>query len=291
MSLLPDRLFSAEWVRDKRLRALGRHVQMLLIYLRHMCDRNGRFEFDPAEVHRAFYVSVEDNVSVRDVEAWLEILRSGGFIKSYVGVEGRRVGEMASEYWKQRLNFGKSHFDPEPVEGQLPLDAPPPPVPPPTRREEKRSEVNGSRKRSPAPIAPHTRTEKTLAKDSLSELTSKWPEHDVSACLKRAERYVIRERGEGAVVEAEWFSRFWMPNEPKNRARVERQVQLNEPSNFVEWFTGRYDNPPSKAWSDLTGEQRSYYLKQMGSVAVYNDRLDTCVQRMSNVTVVSGSAA
>ncbi len=282
MSFLADRIFCGEWVRDKRLRALGRHVQMLLLFLRSISDRYGRFEFDAKEVHRLLYASVEDNVSVRDVEAWLEILRLGGFIKSYVGVEGRRVGEIAQLFWRQKLNYGKSMFDPEPDEPGLPLEAGGPPRPPPTGREEKGSEVKVSRKRSPAPGAArtHTTTEKALAKDRLDELRSKWPWHDVPKSLRGAERYVRRERGDGAEVEYGWFNEFWMPREPKLRdlQALEGGPAVPEPKNFRMWFEARYEQQPGKPWAELSREQQAYYLKQMGSMAA---EVDTRCQGMS----------
>jgi hypothetical protein len=163
-----------------------------------------------------------------------------------------------------------------------------PPRPPPTRREEKRSEVNGSRKRSPAPGAPHTRTEKVLAKDRLEELAAKWPEHDVRKSLRGAEHYVRRERGEGAAVEFGWFNDFWMPNEPKSRGLVELEGArpLVEPVNFVAWFTAHYEEVPKKPWGELTREQQAYYLRLMGTLA-----LDTRTLDMSNSVETCGGAA
>lgn len=143
--ILPDRMFSAAWIRDVRLRRLAAQVQLLLIFLRSLCDRNGRFEFSPALIHMALYKSAEcGNVSVRDVEAWLETLRSGGFIKAYIGSDGRRVGEVASEYWRQRLNFGKAEFEPEPGQPELALVAAPPLFFEPKRSEAKRRDTSES---------------------------------------------------------------------------------------------------------------------------------------------------
>lgn len=149
--LFPDRMFLGEWLRDPRLRALGRHLQLLLMMLRHLSDRSGRFEYSPADLHRALYVSVEDNVSARDVEEWLEKLRSLGFIKSYTGSNGRRVGEISQDYWRQKLSFGKTVFEAEGDEPQLDLSDPPPKTGTRARRasgsEEKRSDL------APAPSA------------------------------------------------------------------------------------------------------------------------------------------
>lgn len=143
--IYPDRMFCGDWLRDPRLRALGRHLQLLLVMLRHLCDREGRFEYSPADVHRALYVSVEDNVSARDVEEWMERLRSLGFIKSYTGSNGRRVGEISRDYWRQKLTFGKSVYEPEADAPQLDLSVDPPPRPfssrARSRREEKRSDI------------------------------------------------------------------------------------------------------------------------------------------------------
>lgn len=140
--ILPDRTFCSDWIRDPRLRAQKAHVQLLLIFLRPLCDRYGRFEFNPALIHMALYASAQcTNVSAQDVEAWLEILRSGGFIRTYTGSDGRRVGEVAKEYWRQKLSFGKAVFETD--TGELPLaDPPEPPPPPPLPREVKRREEN-----------------------------------------------------------------------------------------------------------------------------------------------------
>lgn len=117
-------VFLAEWVHDTQLRRLPRYAQMLLIFLRSLCDRHGKFECDPKELHRLLYVGVEDNVSARDVATWLDILRAWGFIKSGSGVEGRQVGEISRRYWCQTPEAGE------------------PPPSPPLRSEEKSSEVN-----------------------------------------------------------------------------------------------------------------------------------------------------
>jgi hypothetical protein len=154
--ILPDRTFVSDWIRDPRLRAQKAHVQLLLIFLRPLCDRYGRFEFNPALIHMALYVSAQcTNVSAQDVEAWLEILRSGGFIRTYTGSDGRRVGEIAKEYWRQKLSFGKAVFETD--TGELPLadppaEAPPPPAPPQEvkRREEKLAPASPPRPTAPA---------------------------------------------------------------------------------------------------------------------------------------------
>lgn len=137
----PDRMFLGEWLRDPRLRALGRHLQWLLLFLRHFSDRSGRFDYSPADVHRAFYVSVEDNVSLRDVEEWMEKLRSLGFIKSYTGSRGRRVGEISRDYWRQKLSFGKSVFEAEGGEPELDLTVDPPPAKRGGRSDMKRDDI------------------------------------------------------------------------------------------------------------------------------------------------------
>ena len=267
--MLPDRIMPGDNVRDVRFRSLRSHLQVLLIFLRSLCDRNGRFEFDAAHVHWALYESVDNNVSVRDVGEWLEILRSRDFIKSYVGVEGRRVGEICDKWWQQKLKFGKTLFDPEPGDPLLPLaDGEPPPGPP--RDEEKRREVSVSRRRATAQAEPAHTHGSEKADNHLTVLAEEWPLHDVEACLRRAKKYVRGSRGAEAEVELTWFKKHWMPKEPKSRGKVVTFTQQNEPENFVEWFTARYEQAPSKKWGDLTAEQRSYYLGQMGSAARFS---------------------
>lgn len=139
--ILPDRTFFSAWITDARLRRLSPQVQLLLIFIRPLCDRYGRFEVNPALIHMALYKSANcGNVSVRDVESWLEILRSGGFIKTYVGTDGRRIGEVAKEYWRQKLSFGKAVYESENGEAPL-LDLADTAPPPPPNREEKRRET------------------------------------------------------------------------------------------------------------------------------------------------------
>lgn len=201
--ILPDRMFSAEWIRDGRLRRLPAHVQLLLIFLRPLCDRNGRFEFNPALIHMALYVSADcGNVSARDVEAWLEILRSGGFIKSYTGAAGRRVGEVAKEYWRQKLSFGKGVFDPEIEQPELELPASPP--------EKKILKPGG---RDPAPpfsslhfISPAPASQSAESPEAwVARLAVEWPGIDIAAQLTKAHR---KRKGD---VERGWFEKSWLP--------------------------------------------------------------------------------
>jgi hypothetical protein len=143
--ILPNRTFVSDWIFDKRLRRLNAQVQLLLIFLRPLCDVAGRFEWDAMRIHAALYRSAEcGNVSVRDVEGWLELLRSVGCIKSYVGPDGRRIGEVIKEYWQQRLNYGSAKYAAEPDSPELDLGGAPPPHP------QKRSEVKRISRERPA---------------------------------------------------------------------------------------------------------------------------------------------
>lgn len=211
--ILPDRMFCSAWIRDLRLRRLPAHVQLLLIFLRPLCDKNGRFEFNPALIHMALYVSAEcGNVSVRDVEAWLEILRSGGFIKSYTEAgTSRRVGEIAKEYWRQRLAHGKGHFEAEGDEPELPLDAAPPEkeISKAGRGSKKAPPLTSlhfdspARASDPAPPPPAPLSESDDA--WLARVRAKWPHIDVDAELLKAHR---KRKGD---VERVWFESVWLP--------------------------------------------------------------------------------
>jgi len=206
--ILPDRMFSAEWIHDRRLRRLPPQVQLLLIFVRPLCDRNGRFEFNPALIHMALYASADcGNVSVRDVEAWLEILRSGGYVKSYTGADGRRVGEVAKEYWRQKLTFGKQVYEPESDQPELVL----PDADPPQRR--MRSDMKGGGHRPPPmpaalPDAAALRGHALPAEDDaawMARLAREWPGVDIAAQLEKAHR---KRRGD---VERGWFEAVWLP--------------------------------------------------------------------------------
>lgn len=161
--ILPDRTFFSCWIHDARLRRLNPQVQLLLIFLRPLCDRFGRFEVKPALIHMALYTSAEcSNVSVRDVEAWLEILRSGGYIKTYTGADGRRIGEVHKDYWRQKLTFGKAIYESESgTEPLLDLAAPEPPPPP-------GPEMKRREKKFPQPPSPPATGESGSFSDSFS---------------------------------------------------------------------------------------------------------------------------
>lgn len=208
--ILPDRMFFAAWIHDRRLRRLPPQVQLLLIYLRPLCDRNGRFEFNPALIHMALYASANcGNVSARDVEAWLEHLRSGGLIKSYTGADGRRVGEVATEYWRQGLKYGKAVYEPEAEQPHLDLSV----VDPPAKRKAKRGV--GEHPPSHHISSHHSPKEPVTLDESgapeteaawLARLQDEWPSIDIAAQLAKAHR---KRQGD---VERGWFEKSWLPN-------------------------------------------------------------------------------
>lgn len=218
--IYPDRMILGEWVRDPRLRALGRHVQLLLLMLRHLCDREGRFEYSPVDIHRALYASVEDNVSARDVEAWLELLRSGGFVKSYTGSNGRRVGEMCRDYWRQKLNFGKTLFEAETEQPSLNLGAPEPP-PKRKRREEDVSDAwaeigppprrGGAHTHGPRKTSHLSSLDPASLDTYLDHLATQNPGVNIRAEISRATAYVRRIRGAGAKLTLKFFEENWLP--------------------------------------------------------------------------------
>lgn len=201
--ILPDRMFSAEWIRDERLRRLPAHVQLLLIFLRHVCDRSGRFEFNPALIHMALYASATvSNVSVRDVEAWLEILRAGGYIKSYTGAAGRRVGEVAREYWRQKLSYGKEAFEPEQEQPELALPLAAPPA--------KKNLKPGGRGKTPPPFA-SLRFESPAPEGlTLAALQQAFPHLDVEAEARAAERRQRKLHGADYQLDLLWFAEHWL---------------------------------------------------------------------------------
>jgi len=240
--ILPDRMFSGSWIHDTRFRKLPHHVQLLLIYLRPLCDRNGRFEYNPALIHMALYASAKcGNVSVRDVATWLEILRSGGLIKSYVGADGVRIGEIATEYWRQKLSYGKEKFEAEQSQPELDLPAADPPAQ--TRRRSgrcdvKRSEVVGARG---APGQDHTHTD-----FSLEAIRTRWPSLDIDAELISAERHVRASRGPTAQVDLKWFERHWLPGAGPKLPRKSSQISDDEPDGWRAWLN---DECPQSAFS------------------------------------------
>ena len=235
--ILPDRMFSADWIRDERLRRLPAHVQLLLLFIRHLCDRNGRFEFNPALIHMALYASAKvSNVSARDVEAWLEILRAGGYIKSYTGAAGRRVGEVAREYWRQKLSYGKDAFEPEAEQPELalPLAAPPAKkisnpggrgkTPPPFTSYHFPASVSapslasaggheGAENSGQAPGPQQRATGKygiPASSLTLAALQQAFPHLDVEAEARAAERRQRKLHGADYQLDLLWFAEHWL---------------------------------------------------------------------------------
>jgi hypothetical protein len=261
-------MFSAEWIRDERLRRQPAHVQLLLLFIRHLCDRNGRFEFNPALIHMALYVSAKvSNVSARDVEAWLEILRSGGFIKTYTGAAGRRVGEVATEYWRQKLSYGKEAFEPEADQPELELPAAdPPPV-----KTSKRS--GGAGKKSPPPFTSHQFTSPAASTHPadpetdlqwLARLTREWPGIEIEAQLAKAHK---KRRGD---VERGWFEAVWLPGvtpvapRPDQVSGLKSQVS-DAPPGWRETLEQLYPGNavsanPERTWASVDPDTRAKVL-------------------------------
>lgn len=293
--IYPDRMTMGEWIRDARLRALGRHLQLLILMLRHLCDRDGRFDYSPADVHRALYASVENNVSARDVETWLEVLRSGGFIKSYTGSKGRRVGEISRDYWRQKLSFGKSLFEAEGEQPQLELGAPEPPRPKPRkRREEDVSDAlaeigplpfrKGVHTHTPRKTSHLTSLEPKALEEYLDHLGTQFPGVNIRGEIPRATAYVRRTRGASAKLTLKYFEEQWLPRAGgpslAEHAPIERIP--DEPEYWREMvneeFPGsdyaRGGSKEGTAWANLDADIRRHFmatlprwLKQTGRAA------------------------
>lgn len=260
---LRDRMVYAAIVTCDMKRRHPAHIREFYRDLLHACDDHGRFEANAVLLRAVLFASILDRVSVRDVQGYLQALHLADDIKLYT-VRGKGLGKVTK--WRQnRLKTKVADYPDEDGEIELPLGGPiedPPPV------KERRKEGSVSRERSPAPGAPSHTQELTTA--NLQDLRKRWPCHDLEACLRGAKKYVRETRGPEGVVTVEWFNKHWMPKEPKSRGKVVTFTQQNEPENFVEWFTARYEQAPSKKWGDLTAEQRSYYLGQMGSAARFS---------------------
>jgi hypothetical protein len=218
--ILPDRTFRSDWILDVRLRKLPPQVQLLLVFLRPLCDVVGRFEMNARNIHSALYRSAEcGNVSVRDVEAWLEMLRSGGYIKAYSGSDGRRIGEVSQAYWRQRLNYGTAKYEAEPPDPELPLVAGAPPPHPQKRSEVKRTSdvrpadavrdeaflalagVDGSK------IEGMTRSALRAVAVKLAEIRAVEPE--VTAAIIEAKAVAYRRKFPTAVITASALAKHW----------------------------------------------------------------------------------
>lgn len=243
--IYPDRMFVSTWITDVRLRRLKPQVQLLLIFLRPLCDRNGRFGFNPAHIHMALYASAEcGNISVRDVGAWLEILRSGDFIKTYTGADGRRVGEVASEYWRQKLKFGRDHFEAEPDQPELMLPAADPPnrrtKPRPERKEVKRGECEGARG---APPETHTHTH-----FSIESIRKRWPSLNVDAEVKDAQAYVRKNRSASAQLDLRWFEEHWLKRSGEKLPSTLGAVLVIEEEPEA-WRVYLKDTYPDESWA------------------------------------------
>lgn len=76
--------------------------------------------------------------------------------------------------------------------------------------------------------ATHTHDSR-LASNHTEEIAALFPRHDVTACLRRAERHVRKQRGPDAEVTLGWFVTHWMPREPEARQRAQQAAQPHEP--------------------------------------------------------------
>jgi len=83
-------------------------------------------------------------------------------------------------------------------------------------REEKRREEKIVCVRARAREADtHTHQDLRLAENHAADLASKFPAHDIPACIRRAKDYVRKKRGSDSRVTVAWFVEHWMPNEPE----------------------------------------------------------------------------
>ena len=78
------------------------------------------------------------------------------------------------------------------------------------------------------------------ASECLPELGERWPNHDVPACLRRAEAKLRKEHGGDAVVAVWWFAEHWMPKEAQRKATAHGAPVAGEPEGWREWVAETY---------------------------------------------------
>lgn len=211
--ILPDRMQTAAWLDDQRFCALPWVCMELLRRLQHVCDKNGRFKANAAVIRMALYVHERGRVSEKDVKGWLEKIRSTGLIRLWTQ-SGCEIGEIS--IWKQKLTYGKSIYEDEPEQAEMPLLADPPPkrrkTPAIGRIEEKRIEGEGARgapRQPPAPILGIAVSSDPEA--AVDALCQRWPGIDVRRELAKALARKRKTEGASSVVDLAWFERYWLP--------------------------------------------------------------------------------
>lgn len=140
--ILREYLIMPQWMGSERLSKQRAHIREFFIRLMHLQDGAGRFDADPAMIRTVLYPRNLAQVSVRDVQDWLQTLHAIGVIKLYT-VEGRAYGKVPNN--KQRDGRRKALH---PDEDGEQLDFSVPPEPPP-KRARGRSELNGIEEKSP----------------------------------------------------------------------------------------------------------------------------------------------
>lgn len=69
-----------------------------------------------------------------------------------------------------------------------------------------------------------------FASDHKAEIAALFPRHDITACLRRAERHVRKQRGPDAEVTLGWFVTHWMPREPEARSQPTERTASQQPT-------------------------------------------------------------
>jgi hypothetical protein len=183
-------------------------------------DGAGRFFADAAMLRTVLYHGAQQQVSKRDVQAWLVELHKRGFIKLYTE-EGTGYGKVTDRYWRQRdVKRKVLHPDEAPPDpgGGLPglslVD-----LPDELNRREGKGKARRAHPRPPLPAAyPDAVATSAAAKASnpqsdalnsdtawIARLQREFPGVDIIAQLAKAHR---KRRGD---VERGWFEKVWLP--------------------------------------------------------------------------------
>jgi hypothetical protein len=196
------------WLTSLKIDKLGNDsAELFLFRLGLKADKNGVYHGEAELLRAAVYPLQVSRRRLADVTRYRDLCAKAGLLRLWTAADGRPYVQILN-FRQKTPNEKPQHPLPpgEPDEtGQEHLAlAEPPPKPPPARMKVKEREVSGEAR---AAGTHDTR----LAELCLPEIAARWPQHDVAACLRDAQRHVRRKNGDSATVAVGWFESHWMP--------------------------------------------------------------------------------
>ena len=232
---MPDRLIRDGLKTSARVGALSERAEMLFVRLLLTACPLGRYHAEPGLV-KSGTLPNRPRIRLTDVAHALDEIERAGLIARWTEPDGATFLQVP-RFGQQLRYAARSPFPAPPkgtpdVDGQdvmpFAVDREPPGRPPPDpEKEEKRSEVSVKRE------ARNTQD----AFGFVSELETRWPRHDVPACLRAAQTHVRKQRGPDAVLTVDFFERHWMPKAAERTGGMRQEtVTMPEPTGWLEWI-------------------------------------------------------